>query len=187
MTKMILSLAAVALLQVTLVAAILPPNYQDRSAAEKQTFLWNQLLFDPYTTLPVGGHGPLQMANVVVPTYHTVAFNRPSDEMVTGRKKLLHPYGSCAKADFKIHANSQYTGVFQVRRFKKYIRIIRFLNCLASWIKSTTINTKACRFIPIEYQFQYCPIRDNEFVVHNTEWMFSNRMCFNLILNTYMS
>lgn len=53
------------------------------------------------------------MLNVMVPTYLTKAFTHVSDEMITGRKKLIHPYGAAAKANFIIHDNSPYTGIFR--------------------------------------------------------------------------
>ncbi|OWA53585.1 hypothetical protein BV898_18007 [Hypsibius exemplaris] len=113
MVKLIMSLAALALLEVTLVAAYLPADYQTRSAAQKQTILWNQIILEPYSTLPTGGHGLLAMARLLAPTYHTTAFNRVSDELEDGRVKLLHPYGSCAKAELRINAASPYTGVLK--------------------------------------------------------------------------
>ncbi|OQV14320.1 hypothetical protein BV898_11440 [Hypsibius exemplaris] len=106
-----------ALVQISLVLAYLPPNYEKQTASAKQEILWGQLRQSPYPAgrLPVEGPSALQAAQLLVPTFLKGSFNCANDEMdYDSRKwKIIHTFGTCAKATLRPFANSTYTGVFK--------------------------------------------------------------------------
>lgn len=54
------------------------------------------------------------------------AFDATSDEMVEGRKKLLHPYGAVAKIEFRqVAAQTGYTGLFEGGGHRPFVGVAR--------------------------------------------------------------
>ncbi|OWA53595.1 hypothetical protein BV898_18016 [Hypsibius exemplaris] len=103
------------LIQISLTVAVLPADYESRSAQAKQEVLWTQIQAEPHdpNSFPVEAPSKLQSALLVVPTHLRHAFTHVSDEMIEGRVKLLHTYGICAKAHLVMVPDSRYTGIFR--------------------------------------------------------------------------
>ncbi|OWA54103.1 hypothetical protein BV898_18520 [Hypsibius exemplaris] len=95
--------------------AKLPDGYQGLPATQKQEILWEQISGSPYPmdNLPTVMPGTFAMANLLRSEYDKVSFTQVSDEMPTGRTKLIHVYGSTAQVELKIFDNSTYTGIFK--------------------------------------------------------------------------
>lgn len=112
-----------ALTQICLALAYLPADYESRSASSKRDILWTQIGWEVYPAdkLPTANLGAFQAAQALVPTFLTQAFNRVSDEMIEGRPKIFHTYGTCAKAKFVPASNTNFTGIFK----SGFIGIIR--------------------------------------------------------------
>lgn len=91
--------------------ADLPPNYETLTAQQKQDLLWSKVSANPYPDdkLPSDNPSPIEL---LVPSYDQKAFSWDGDEMIAGRQKLIHTYGSVAKIEMDIFPNSSYTGVF---------------------------------------------------------------------------
>ena len=108
---------AITILQVGLALAILPANYESQTALEKREVLWTQLQQKPYnfSALPLEGPSKLQAAQLLVPTFLTRSFSRHNDELDPADRpwKIIHTFGTCAKATLKAFSNSTYTGVFR--------------------------------------------------------------------------
>jgi hypothetical protein len=108
---MILKIFTIAAL-VALAFADLPPNYQNLTAGQKQDILWSKILENPYPDdkLPNGNLSPVQL---LMPSYDEKSFTHDGDEMIPGRTKLIHTYGSAGKVELQIFPNSSYTGLFK--------------------------------------------------------------------------
>lgn len=82
---------------------VLPPGYEQKSAADKLDVLWKNLKeqeFDPAAPdapKPVDPD-PIKSGNLLNPAFTHVTFENASDEMPVGRVKLIHTYGRCALA-----------------------------------------------------------------------------------------
>jgi hypothetical protein len=112
------------LVTLSVVLAALPPNYQSLTAQQKQDSLWAEINQNAYpaNALPSESEGIVASLSLMVPTYLTKAFTWVSDEMIEGRKKLIHTYGAAAKINFKINAGSQFTGIFREGNYPGIIR-----------------------------------------------------------------
>lgn len=91
----------------------LPPDYQTLSGAKKQDLLWSNIENTVYdiNNLPFLDYG-IASAQLLLPSFDAKSFSHESDEMIEGRPKVIHTYGSAAKIELQIDANSPYTGVF---------------------------------------------------------------------------
>jgi len=89
----------------------LPTEYESWSAAQKQTFLWEQrILPSRYERLP-----PLEKIDVVglFLTALRKKMDRRADEAPRRWKKAIHAHGSVAKIRFVPSAHTRFTGLFQ--------------------------------------------------------------------------
>lgn len=82
--------------------ASLPAGYESLTAAEKQAQLWKLLSESPYAPRcrPASG---LFLAAFAAPTSVSTlstSLDRASDELLAGRRKMLHPFGTVATFDF---------------------------------------------------------------------------------------
>lgn len=94
--------------------AALPANYESLSAVKKQDILWGKISANPYPDdqLPTQGHGALESLNLFRSAFDQQAFLWNGDEMIKGRPKLVHTYGTAAKVELQVYSSSKYTGVF---------------------------------------------------------------------------
>lgn len=112
-------------------SAVLPKDFETRSAEAKQQLLWATVSADEYCggpgtaerpldyvgtrgclgKLPEGGLGYYISAFRSLLSLGT-SFDRSSDELPKGRHKIFHPFGSVAKAELTASADSPYTGMF---------------------------------------------------------------------------
>jgi len=101
---------------VVITAPALDANYTNLKAAEKQSKLQqlnvaskydpNQLTFESTVSFIA------KALNILSGAWGALAFTRQSDELPAGRMKILHPYGVCGTGEWKITADSGYTGLF---------------------------------------------------------------------------
>lgn len=93
--------------------ATIPTNYNSLSIPERQDVLWREIQSTAYPLdrLPTQtpGAGSLFDVNFLART-----FNHQSDFLPSGRKKLIHTFGSAAKVRWvpTLTVGSRYTGVF---------------------------------------------------------------------------
>ncbi|XP_055338097.1 uncharacterized protein LOC129588077 [Paramacrobiotus metropolitanus] len=107
-------LSAVAAI-LTLTTALLPDDYVQKSAQDKQNILWTQIESSPYSPAPLPTNNPSFADSIRLfnQSYLQVVFFHSSDELPPGRKKLVHTYGMVAKVELVIFPNSTYTGLFR--------------------------------------------------------------------------
>lgn len=93
-------------------SAELPENYQSQSAFQKRELLWQQISAKPYSTLPSLDSAASPSLKELFFSGIGDAFTSPTDEIVAGRKKVIHKWGSAVKFRFEADRASQYTGIF---------------------------------------------------------------------------
>ncbi|XP_055345328.1 uncharacterized protein LOC129593152 [Paramacrobiotus metropolitanus] len=95
----------------------LPDNYVSFSAADKQAWIWKNILtsrYLPNATLPTEDFDPeVTLPLLLSPVYTGKAFSIQSDEYPADRNKILNHFGVVAKVLFSVLPNSTYTGVFK--------------------------------------------------------------------------
>lgn len=93
----------------------LPPDYQQRSAAEKLDLLWKNINADPYPegALPTRVPGALGRLKLFSVDFNRGSFEHASDELPPDRPKLVHTYGTVACVSCKITEKHPYTGIFR--------------------------------------------------------------------------
>jgi hypothetical protein len=124
MVSTILVSALVALSVIQISQTALPPNYQSLSAQQKQDAIWAEVVKNPYplNALPTESASIFSLISILIPSYLTQAFTWVSDEMIQGRQKLIHTYGTAAKISFNIDSRSIYTGIFRPGNYSGIIR-----------------------------------------------------------------
>jgi hypothetical protein len=96
--------------------AALPEGFQSWTAAQKQAFLWNErILPSKYETLP---KITALRCGQILSTLKAIAtldksFDIASDELIEGRVKIVHGYGSAVQVEFQADPTSPYTGLYQ--------------------------------------------------------------------------
>jgi hypothetical protein len=98
------------------VFAALPDHYQDLSAIQKQTLLWENIVSSYQDTgMPQesqsGWGAALKKIKAVFSLKAT--FDHINDEMPTGRVKFIHEQGSVGKIRFEPTADHPFTGIYQ--------------------------------------------------------------------------
>jgi hypothetical protein len=105
--------ASLLLLSSVSALASIPSNYNSLSIQERQEALWNEVQFTAYSLsrLPTQTPGPGSLFDI---NFLATSFNRQSDFLPTGRKKLIHTFGSVAKVRWipSLPATKRTTGVF---------------------------------------------------------------------------
>jgi hypothetical protein len=94
---------------------LLPSDYQNRTALEKQAILWSHLSTsyeDQKKTLPNDKPGFLDLLDLFSTSFLAWSFNWVSDEMITKRNRLIHRHGAAAKVILKPNPECPYSGVF---------------------------------------------------------------------------
>lgn len=94
--------------------------YQGLSAQEKYEITWQKLSAEPYEVLPAmtfvpeGSSTIGHSLSVVKDALHLgLAFDHLGDEMLEGRNKIIHQYGSAAMVEFVPTEYHNYTGLFR--------------------------------------------------------------------------
>lgn len=90
-------------------------SYQNsETAAVKQSKLWQYVGETLYEgSYPSNDAGFFDSLNLFKTCFLKTSFTHNEDFMPKGRMKLIHTYGSTAKAELNIHPNSPYSGIFQ--------------------------------------------------------------------------
>ncbi|XP_055331025.1 uncharacterized protein LOC129583293 [Paramacrobiotus metropolitanus] len=96
----------------------LPDNFESLTAAKKLDLVWNNVQKGVYSmnSLPqMDPSSTLQLPKVFDPEYLKHAFLHHGEEMLPGRQKLIHSFGSVAKVELVItpEASLKYSGIFQ--------------------------------------------------------------------------
>lgn len=96
--------------------AQLPTNYQDLTAQEKQTLLWDEItqshIQDPLP--PLSGNSFDEVLAKLKGLFNlTPSFDHSSDELPEGRSKILHANGSVGKVAFIPASGHPFTGIYQ--------------------------------------------------------------------------
>ncbi|MBP9682317.1 MAG: hypothetical protein KBD76_13000 [Bacteriovorax sp.] len=97
-------------------SATLPVNFVELKALEKQEMLYQNALKSQYSLSDIQGQGDpgiLESAKLLSPSYLTLSFTDENDELKHSKTKLIHTYGSVAKATLRITDKSKYTGILQ--------------------------------------------------------------------------
>lgn len=82
---------------------VLPPDYEQKSAADKMAVLWKNIKeqeFDPAAPdapKPIDPD-PWVSSNLLNPVFLHATFEHSSDELPKGRVRLIHTYGRCTLA-----------------------------------------------------------------------------------------
>ena len=82
---------------------VLPPDYEQKSAADKIAVLWKNLKEQEFNPAAPDAPKPTDpdpwvSSNLLNPVYLHATFENSSDELPKGRVKLIHSYGRCALA-----------------------------------------------------------------------------------------
>ncbi|STY31051.1 Uncharacterised protein [Legionella wadsworthii] len=96
--------------------AELPCNFQDLSAVEKQTLLWNEItLSNAEDSLPpLTGNSFNEVLQKLKGLFNLKpTFDHASDELPEGRVKIIHANGSVGKIAFIPAAGHPFTGIYQ--------------------------------------------------------------------------
>ncbi|NOU34057.1 MAG: hypothetical protein HOO96_39705 [Polyangiaceae bacterium] len=82
--------------------AALPASYEASSAAAKQKELWKQISETPYKNSCRPNSGLFLTAMTAPSSLATMpsTLNRSSDELLAGRRKMAHPFGTVATVEF---------------------------------------------------------------------------------------
>jgi hypothetical protein len=99
------------------------PQYQEKSASEKQTLLWNQIQSSAYKNLPLTNSAGVTAGNgfcekmdnfvkVFDSSYIKDSFDLGSD-VRPPHHKLFHPFGASAKVEIVPKTGHPYTGLFK--------------------------------------------------------------------------
>lgn len=106
-------LSAVVLLGLAALAnAVLPDNYQNLTAKEKQNILWSQISANPYPLDKFPPNLPDDDRLLDV-KFLTEVFIGTSDELAVGRPKIISPFGIACKSELVISPDSPYTGIYK--------------------------------------------------------------------------
>lgn len=91
------------------------PEYQLQSGFKKRNLLWSEIQSSAFETLPETNNGfgiSFAMASVQSLTSLAVSFDRSSDFMPQGRKKIIHPWGAVAQVRWN-SLSAEYTGLLE--------------------------------------------------------------------------
>lgn len=76
---------------------VLPDNYDDLPAVEKQDVLWRNCTAAPYDAAAIAANSrdapAFEAVLIFVPQHTHTTFLNASDEMPTGRQKVIHAHG----------------------------------------------------------------------------------------------
>lgn len=93
--------------------AAVPAGYQSLRAIEKQSILWDNIAAQPYSELPGLDEGSSPSLREIFFSGIAQSFTSPTDEMVSGRKKIIHKWGTSVKVRFEADPTHPYSGIFQ--------------------------------------------------------------------------
>ncbi|OWA51459.1 hypothetical protein BV898_15940 [Hypsibius exemplaris] len=93
----------------------LPCGYQAWPAMAKADYLWSRVSATPYTpaTLPTNAPTATELAQLANSSFDALSFTHRGDEMIVGRRKVIHPFGVVARAQLDLPPGSPYTGVLR--------------------------------------------------------------------------
>lgn len=92
--------------------AALPACYQELAAEQKQAALWTEIAAQPYAQLPALDEGGGPTPGQIFGSGIHGAFTSPTDEIVEGRKKIIHKWGSAVQVTLDADPRSPFTGLF---------------------------------------------------------------------------
>jgi hypothetical protein len=97
-------------------ADTLGSDYVKKSAADKEQLLWSRISAQPNARPTAWPDSPVTILGKLTKLDLDVTGDRRSDELPTGRVKLLHARGAVAKVELVPAKNTPYTGIFKGAR-----------------------------------------------------------------------
>lgn len=111
--KALIALVSVATLSLSVASAGTLAEYQSQTAALKQSTLWNQISSHPYTEMPALTGRKIDLDFFTSFAHLEKSFTHTSDEMISGRPKVIHKWGSAVQVVLKTNTNHPFTGLFK--------------------------------------------------------------------------